>query len=61
MEGDEVLGKQVLAHLMRADKISLVEYSWLVTEHSHLLSRLAQFHGQPINAMAEIEPLLREV
>ncbi len=61
MSEDELTGKQVLAHLMRTDKISLVEYSWLVTEHSQLLSRLARFHGQPINAMTEIEPLLREV
>jgi hypothetical protein len=61
MRESEITGKEVLAHLMRTDKISLVEYSWLITEHAHLLSELARFHRQPVNAMAEIEPLLRKI
>lgn len=56
----ETKGMMVLSALMARDKISLVEYSWLVRNHSHLLKELSSYYDKPLNAMPVIVPLLKK-
>lgn len=53
-------GMMVLSALMARDKISLVEYSWLVQNHAHILEELAKYHDKPLGAMQTVVPLLEK-
>jgi hypothetical protein len=58
--GLKTRGMMVLSALMARDKISLIEYSWLVQNHAHMLEELSKYHDKPLGAMQVIVPLLEK-